>query len=66
MSKARTHRFPAVHDREIIPSWRRLRHGQNHRAPQTHTEERIYRDESTMPDDDEPMQSFGTTDPEEP
>lgn len=51
--KARALRFPAVHESEIIPGWRQIRHGRNHRAPQTHTEERIYRDESTMPDDED-------------
>jgi hypothetical protein len=28
-------------------SWRQTRHGRNHRRPQTHTEERMERDEMT-------------------
>jgi hypothetical protein len=30
-------------------SWRQIRHGQNHRRPMTHTEERMERDEATQP-----------------
>ena len=34
-------------------SWRQIRHGRNHRRPQTHTEERAWRDEATQPDEQE-------------
>jgi hypothetical protein len=39
MSQQRIRKFPLIHDHDIIPSWRRLRHGQNHRAPTRAEEE---------------------------
>ena len=56
MSKNQPHRFALVHEQEIIPGWRQIRHGRNHRAPRTHTEERAERDDATyQPDSDEEL-----------
>jgi hypothetical protein len=70
MSKNQPHRFALVHEQEIIPGWRTIRHGRNHRASRTHAEERAERDEATYqpwPDDIDPQYEAMMADrPEEP